>query len=29
MILQKIRGAWEEFFFKPQSPVPLGLFRIF
>jgi Vitamin K-dependent gamma-carboxylase len=29
MIWQKLRDAWEDFFFTPQSPVPIALFRIF
>ena len=29
MNLQKLREAWEGFFFTPQSPLPLALFRIF
>jgi hypothetical protein len=29
MILQRIQRAWESFFFAPQSPVPIALFRIF
>ncbi len=28
MILKKIRQAWESFFFTPQSPLPIALFRI-
>jgi hypothetical protein len=28
MTLQRIRAAWEDFFFTPQSPAPVGLFRI-
>jgi hypothetical protein len=28
MIPQRIRRAWESFFFTPQSPVPIALFRI-
>jgi hypothetical protein len=27
-MLQRLRRAWERFFFRPQSPLPLGLFRI-
>jgi Vitamin K-dependent gamma-carboxylase len=27
--LEKLREAWEDFFFTPQSPVPIALFRIF
>ena len=29
MIVQKVQRAWESFFFAPQSPVPIALFRIF
>jgi Vitamin K-dependent gamma-carboxylase len=29
MTLRKLREAWDHFFFSPQSPVPIGLFRIF
>lgn len=29
MTLRKLRGAWDHFFFTPQSPVPISLFRIF
>ena len=28
MRLQTFRKAWEEFFFAPQSPTPIALFRI-
>lgn len=28
MILQKVRKAWDSFFFTPQSPLPIALFRI-
>lgn len=28
MIPRKLRDAWDEFFFTPQSPVPIALFRI-
>lgn len=28
MILQKLYRAWENFFFAPQSPIPIALFRI-
>src|ERR1700747_194430 len=28
MILKRIRQAWESFFFTPQSPLPIALFRI-
>jgi hypothetical protein len=28
MTLQTFRKAWEEFFFAPQSPTPIALFRI-
>jgi hypothetical protein len=28
MILQLIRRAWDSFFFTPQSPLPIALFRI-
>src|SRR6185437_12333593 len=28
MILRKIYSEWEEFFFAPQSPIPVSLFRI-
>jgi len=28
MILRKLRNAWDDFFFTPQSPVPIALFRI-
>ena len=28
-MLQRCGRAWERFFFQPQSPLPLGLFRIF
>lgn len=28
MILRRIYGAWEQFFFVPMSPLPIGLFRI-
>jgi Vitamin K-dependent gamma-carboxylase len=28
MIFGKIRRAWESFFFAPQSPLPIALFRI-
>src|SRR5882762_2400487 len=28
MILGKLRRVWEDFFFTPQSPVPIALFRI-
>jgi HTTM domain len=27
--LQRLKKAWEHFFFTPQSPVPIALFRIF
>jgi hypothetical protein len=29
MTLQSVREAWDEFFFAPQSPIPIALFRIF
>jgi hypothetical protein len=29
MTLRKLREAWDHFFFTPQSPVPISLFRIF
>ena len=29
MRLSTLRQAWNEFFFKPQSPVPIAMFRIF
>jgi hypothetical protein len=29
MTLRKLREAWDHFFFAPQSPVPISLFRIF
>jgi len=29
MILQSVRVAWDKFFFVPQSPMPIALFRIF
>jgi Vitamin K-dependent gamma-carboxylase len=29
MILQRVREAWDKFFFAPQSPMPVALFRIF
>ena len=29
MSLCKIREAWDKFFFSPQSPLPIALFRIF
>ena len=29
MTLRKLREAWDHFFFTPQSPVPIALFRIF
>ena len=28
MTVQKLREAWNSFFFAPQSPLPIGLFRI-
>lgn len=28
MILQRLQKAWNHFFFTPQSPVPISLFRI-
>jgi hypothetical protein len=28
MILQRFRKAWDHFFFDPQSPIPISLFRI-
>jgi hypothetical protein len=28
MILQRLRRAWNHFFFTPQSPVPIAIFRI-
>lgn len=28
MILRRIYAAWEQFFFAPLSPLPIGLFRI-
>jgi len=28
MILKKLRETWEDFFFTPQSPTPIALFRI-
>jgi hypothetical protein len=28
MMLQTVRKAWEKFFFAPQSPTPIALFRI-
>ena len=28
MILQKLQKAWDSFFFAPQSPLPIALFRI-
>ncbi|HEY3988880.1 MAG TPA: HTTM domain-containing protein [Acidobacteriaceae bacterium] len=28
MSLEKLKEAWEHFFFTPQSPVPIALFRI-
>ena len=28
MTLRKLREAWDEFFFVPQSPIPIALFRI-
>lgn len=28
MIWQKVKEAWEHFFFTPQSPLPIALFRI-
>jgi hypothetical protein len=28
MILRKLREAWDRFFFAPQSPLPVALFRI-
>jgi hypothetical protein len=29
MTLPGVREAWDEFFFAPQSPIPIALFRIF
>jgi hypothetical protein len=29
MTLRKLRESWDHFFFTPQSPVPIALFRIF
>jgi hypothetical protein len=29
MTLRKLRKSWDHFFFTPQSPVPISLFRIF
>src|SRR6202041_1954309 len=29
MSLRKLRELWDDFFFTPQSPVPIALFRIF
>jgi hypothetical protein len=29
MTLRKLREAWDHFFFTPQSPAPIALFRIF
>src|ERR1700678_884993 len=29
MSLRKVRQAWDKFFFAPQSPLPIALFRIF
>lgn len=28
MTLARMREAWERFFFEPQSPIPMGVFRI-
>src|ERR1700677_4572249 len=28
MILRKVREVWDQFFFAPQSPLPIALFRI-
>src|ERR1700761_6453215 len=28
MTLEKLREGWNQFFFAPQSPAPIGLFRI-
>ncbi len=28
MILQRLRNGWQQFFFAPQSPLPIALFRI-
>ena len=28
MTLRKLREAWDEFFFAPQSPIPVALFRV-
>jgi hypothetical protein len=29
MRLRRLRESWDDFFFTPQSPLPIGLFRIF
>jgi hypothetical protein len=28
MTLRTLREAWDHFFFAPQSPIPIALFRI-